>query len=283
MNVRVVLGALDTRVCVQVLVEDDLEDRGAALTRGDGRPGEEKLPDAEPPGAVLGDDLVLVAHPVLVPSPERARVVYTKDIKGLDFEAGSLDLVNDPSERAAGVGTGEDVFVHEETPDEIFVLPRGTETSDLKDESAIVVQEIVDLPHECAISPHSDVLNRAMSARVPLIVTRPTDLCHLERNDLGEMTSWVGDLAVVHAKNPSVLWGYAVVCETFVSKSGLVLAESDASDVAAEIFGGKSCKGSPSASINIQSTYVNNHLAAERTRCRGACRWVGDRVFRRRW
>lgn len=68
------------------------------------------------PLAVLLDDLVLVGDPVLVPAVDRGRVVHTKDVDLLDLEAGSFDLVDDPSERAGRVGAGEDVFIHEQAP-----------------------------------------------------------------------------------------------------------------------------------------------------------------------
>jgi hypothetical protein len=56
------LGAVET---VGVLVESELEDRGAALARDDGRRREEERPDAEPARAVFGEDLLLVREPVL--------------------------------------------------------------------------------------------------------------------------------------------------------------------------------------------------------------------------
>ena len=68
------------------------------------------------PFTVLGDDLILVRHPVLVPAVDSGGVVYTEDIDGLDFEAGSLNLVDNPTEGAGGVCTWEDIFVHEDTP-----------------------------------------------------------------------------------------------------------------------------------------------------------------------
>lgn len=68
------------------------------------------------PLAVLLNDLVLVGDPVLVPAVDRGRVVHTKDVDLLDLEAGSFDLVDDPSERAGRVGAGEDVFIHEQAP-----------------------------------------------------------------------------------------------------------------------------------------------------------------------
>ena len=65
------------------------------------------------PFAVLGDDVVLVRHPVLVPAVDRGGVVHAEDVDGLDLEAGRFDLVDDPSEGARRIGAGEDVLVHE--------------------------------------------------------------------------------------------------------------------------------------------------------------------------
>jgi hypothetical protein len=78
---------------VQVLDDDHLVAGGAALARGDGGPGEEQLPDAEPALAVLGVDQVGVAEPVAVPAPERAGVV---DADGVDAVWGKKEcsLVN---------------------------------------------------------------------------------------------------------------------------------------------------------------------------------------------
>lgn len=73
--------ALDAVGGVQVLDHDHLEAGGAALARGDGGPGQEELPDAEPALAVLGLDGLGVAQPVAVPAPEGARVV---DADGVD-------------------------------------------------------------------------------------------------------------------------------------------------------------------------------------------------------
>ena len=84
--------------------------------RDDGRVCEEEDPDPVPALTVCGDDFVLVGDPVLVPAVDGSGVVYTKDVDVLNFKSVGFDLVNDPSEGAGGVGTGEDVFVHEESP-----------------------------------------------------------------------------------------------------------------------------------------------------------------------
>ena len=43
-------------------------------------------------------------------------------------------------------------------PDEVFVLPGGTDASDLENKDTVVVQEVVDLPEEGAIAADTDVL-----------------------------------------------------------------------------------------------------------------------------
>lgn len=76
-----------------------------------------------PSVAVLGLDLILVGDPVSIPSPESGRVVDTNGIDVLDFPSRTFDRANVVVEWARSVGAREDVLVHEETPDEILVLP----------------------------------------------------------------------------------------------------------------------------------------------------------------
>lgn len=124
--------AIDAREAVEVLVERQLEDGGATIAGDDGRRGEEVGPDAEPLGAVLGDDLVFVGDPVMVPSVEGRGVVDTagmgdecqrrplgpshatqhansQNVTLLDLEANLLELTDDPVEGDRGVGSREDV------------------------------------------------------------------------------------------------------------------------------------------------------------------------------
>lgn len=81
LDARVARHALDALERVEILVERDLEDGRAALTRGDGGRGEEVGPDAEPAVAVLGQDLLLVGDPVLVPPEDGGRVVDAEDLQ----------------------------------------------------------------------------------------------------------------------------------------------------------------------------------------------------------
>ena len=90
----------------------------------------------------------------------------TEDVDVLHLEAGLLDLVDDPPERAGGVGAGEDVLVHEESPDEVFVLPVLSDAGDLQDEGALVVEEVVDLLEEGAVAPDTNVLRKNNSCSI---------------------------------------------------------------------------------------------------------------------
>ena len=87
MNPMLARNSLHPRVRVQVLVQRDLEQARAPLPARNDAPREEEGPDAEPALAVLGEHLLLVRQPVLVPAPEGRGVVATEDVDGLDFEA----------------------------------------------------------------------------------------------------------------------------------------------------------------------------------------------------
>lgn len=82
------------------------------LPRRDNRVSQEEGPDPVPPLAILGNTLVLVAQPVLVPSVKSSRVVYTEDIDGFNLKVGVFELGDDPVESARSVGAGEDILVH---------------------------------------------------------------------------------------------------------------------------------------------------------------------------
>ena len=54
---------------------------------------------SEPPVAVLGDNFLLVRHPVAIPSPKRSRVVHTNCVDTLDLESGTFERIDELSER----------------------------------------------------------------------------------------------------------------------------------------------------------------------------------------
>ena len=94
-------NALNTVGCVQVLDDEHLEARSAALTRRNDGPGQEEFPNlpsvsvhrclfpatcttyAVPALAELSLDLVGVADPVTVPPPDGSRVVNTNSVNAV--------------------------------------------------------------------------------------------------------------------------------------------------------------------------------------------------------
>lgn len=90
------LDAIDAVCGVEVLDDDDLEAGGGALSRGDGRVGQEDFPDLnmsvsvilqiqcgtypEPALAILSLDLFSISKPIPVPSPESARVMDANSV-----------------------------------------------------------------------------------------------------------------------------------------------------------------------------------------------------------
>ena len=122
-----------------------------------------------------------------------------------------------------------------------------TETGDLEDEGAVVVEEVVDLAEEGVVAAETDVL-RPHEHSKSISTWGNAYLSHLERDDLGEVSAWVRDLAVVHAENSALLRGNTIIGQTLVSESGLVLAEGDTSDIAFVVLASESSEGSPSTS-----------------------------------
>jgi len=230
-------NAIDTVICIEVLVQGQLENGGRTLTGDDGRVGKEEYPDTVPPFAILCHDFVLVAHPVEIPFPDSGRVMDTKDVDVLDLETGSLDLVNDPTKRARGICTGEDVLVHEKTPNKVLILPSRTNASDLKDEDAVVIEQVVHLLHESGVAANANVFG------------------HLQADDLGKVTRSTGDFTVVHAQDSSLVGGDTIVLDAFVAKLGLVLSEGDTSDIATVVFSGEGGEGTPTTA-NVEQAVI---------------------------
>lgn len=200
---------------------------------------------AEPALSVLGLDLVAVAHPVPVPAPEGSRVVHTNGVNSLDLEASALEAVHNETERSTGVSTGEDVFVHEKTPDQVLVLPGLAETSDLQEESTVVVEHVVNLSQERRQVADTDVLS------------------HLETSDVLVSTLNTGSIAVVTAKNAALVLLNSSLAKTIVTPCGLVAAKSDTGNVSAVVGRGVLSKSSPAAAkIEDLVTGLNTNLLA---------------------
>lgn len=176
--------------------------------------------------AILGLDLVGVAEPVTVPSPKGRRVVNTNGVDALDLPSGRLELINVGAERGGGVGTREDVLVHEETPDEVLVLPGLAQTRDLHVKDTVVLEVVRHLPPEGNHAADTDVLS------------------HLEGGDLVELLV-AGDVAVVAAQKLALLLGDTGGAEACVTPGDLLTGESDTGNLGTVVDTGEAGEGSP--------------------------------------
>lgn len=156
-------------------------------------------------------------------------------VNGTDLETSLLELINVPAERSRGISTRENVLVHEETPDQVLVLPALTETGELEDSDTIIIEHVVDLLHETLEMTDTDVLG------------------HLETGDLVVLALGDGDITVVHAQNLALLLGNASGAESLVTPSGLVTAESDTSSLDTIVDTGEAGEGTPAAADVEQS------------------------------
>ena len=159
----------------------------------------------------------------------------TNGINSANLETSLLELINVPAERSRSISTREDVLVHEETPDQVLVLPALTETGELEDGNTIIIEHVVDLLHETLEVTNTDVLS------------------HLETGDLVVLALGDGDITVVHAQNLALLLGDASGAESLVTPSGLVTAESDTSSLDTIVDGGEAGEGTPAAADIEQS------------------------------
>lgn len=116
MQTRMTLHPLNAMVRIQILMHHHLKKTTPSLPRNNDAPREEEHPDPKQLPPVLGDDQLLVCQPVLVPPEDGGGVVHPEDVGGFEFETGAFETADYPVYGAGGVGAGEDVFVHEETP-----------------------------------------------------------------------------------------------------------------------------------------------------------------------
>src|SRR5260221_3583570 len=133
---------------VAILVRDDLEAGGRALSGDRDRPCQEHVPDAIPALAVVRDDLGLVAHPVIVPATKRNTVVLGDVLDTVDLEARALHVVDHGSSRQARVGALKDVLGHEESPHQVFDARTAAQAGPLHVEKALVLEQVVHLTIE---------------------------------------------------------------------------------------------------------------------------------------
>ena len=218
------VGAID------VLDQRDLEAGRATLSRDDGGVCQEVFPDPEPSSAVLRLDFVLVRHPVPVPPPQSRGIVHTHGIHALDFETSPFELVDHEAQRRRSIGAREDVLVHEEPPNQIFVLPCLSQTSNLEEKDAVIVKHVVNLGQERAEMANTNMLRHFQASYLLVAATRH------------------GDVSVVHAKNITLVFRDASLSEAIVPPSGLIASKGDASRLSIIIDRGIFGKSSPAAS-----------------------------------
>lgn len=137
----------------------------------------------------------------------------TNSVNALNFESSSFQSVNDEAKGSASVSAREDVFVHEKTPDEILILPRLAQTSDLQEEDTIVVQHVIDLRKEGSEVTDTDVLG------------------HLETGDLLVAAINPRSVTVVKAQDTALRILNTSIAKTLVTPSSLVTTQGDTGDL----------------------------------------------------
>lgn len=139
-----------------------------------------------------------------------------------------------------------------------------TDTGNLKDEDAIVIEKVIDLPEETLIPANSDVLGKLWSI-CPTGKGACSYLSHLETDDFSERTLLRGDFTVVHAKNAGLAGITTVGLDSLVTKLGLIFAEGNSGNFAAVVLVGESSEGTPSTSnveqaiVRLEVEFLANH------------------------
>jgi len=175
--------------------------------------------------------------------------VNANSIHSLDLKASTFQLVDEPAKRGRGIGARKDVFVHEETPDKILILPALTQTGNLKEEDTIVIQHVIDLLEEGREVANTNVLG------------------HLQASNFVVATLRNRNVAVVHAKDLALLLRDAGLAESIVAPGSLVATESDAGHLGTVVHTGKTGKGPPTtADIKQALTLLELDLLADNSK-----------------
>lgn len=242
---------LDPSVRVEVLSKDKLEASGGTVSRGDNGLGQEELPDTVPSHTVLVDNLVLVAQPVPVPSPDGGRVVDTDVVDGHNFKTSGFQARGDKGQGSRSVGTRENVLVHEKTPAQVFVLPALSQTRVLQEEQTVVFKQFVNLFQKRGETTDTDVFS------------------HFQAGDLVVLTVGLlrlGSFTVVTADNARLVRGDPVLFEQFGTPLGLVLTEGDTGNLSPVLRRGVGGPGTPATAqvqhffTGLQVDLVSNNL-----------------------
>eukprot|EP00123_Amoebidium_parasiticum_P022378 comp8624_c0_seq1/m.3914 comp8624_c0_seq1/g.3914 ORF comp8624_c0_seq1/g.3914 comp8624_c0_seq1/m.3914 type:complete len:454 (+) comp8624_c0_seq1:695-2056(+) len=223
---------------VLVLVQHNLPARGRALGCDDGGPREEDDPQAEPPFAVLGLDLLLVLDPVVVPLLKRDRVVDPHVLDVVHLEPGSLNLVHNKPEGAGGVSSREDVSAHKDAPDKVLEAPGGTQAGNLQVEEAVVLEPVRAHVQEVLEAKHTHVLGHLNTA---------DDIPLLE-----------GDIPVVHQLDRAQVLS-SVLLNALVAPGNLLLADGHTKRLGTIVLAGVADQRAPAAA-NVEQSHAGLEL-----------------------
>mmetsp|Transcript_12909 Transcript_12909/g.15582 ORF Transcript_12909/g.15582 Transcript_12909/m.15582 type:complete len:242 (+) Transcript_12909:583-1308(+) len=130
-------------IVFMVLVASNHEDGRGSLPCDHCTPREEHVPKTSLPASILFDSRFAVVLEVQVPSFDGLGIVNSTVLDTVYLEASALKLAYHKAERAGGIGTRENVAVHEHSPNEILILPSTTKTSDLQVENSVFFEQFV--------------------------------------------------------------------------------------------------------------------------------------------
>lgn len=224
------LDSIDTMGGIEILDQCNLETCRTALAGHNGRRSQKELPNAVPTFAVLCLHLLTIGKPVSVPTPQGCGVVNANGIDILDLKSDSLQAVNNKTQRSRCISSRKDVFVHEEPPDQILILPRFAKARVLQDQDSVVVQKVVQKTQEAGKIPNADVLT------------------HFEANNLlvAAAICVTRDIAVVHTKDAGLTFRDGRFTQYVVAPRCLITAKGDTSNMGAVFLRCESGEGSPS-------------------------------------
>lgn len=157
--------------------------------------------------------------------------MHTNGINVLDLEACSLETADEEVKGCGGVGARKDVFVHEEAPSQIFVLPWLAKTGDLEEEDTVIIKHVINL-----IKEGTEVADANM-------------LGHFEAGDFVVSTCWLRErnVAVVHAEDAGLRLGDTGLAEAGVAPGCLVAAKGDACSMGAVVDRSEFGESTPAA------------------------------------
>jgi hypothetical protein len=146
----------------------------------------------------------------------------------LNLKTAAFNLSDVPEKWARGIRTGEDVFSHEDSPDEVLILPESSQTCNLEEENTVVLEEWLNLSHEV------------------LVVSDSNMLTHFKASDLVELLVHVHSQITVVEEDQVDFAFNAVFLYFLFSIFELTFGDSHTNTFNVEVFGAVNQPGSPS-------------------------------------